>query len=126
MKLVDTDILIDFSCGHAKATQFLINLEKEGSLNISQVSEMEYLVGCRNLRELRLAKEFLSRCRIVPIREASSRLAADFLSSFYLRHKIGILDCLIAATAICEGFSLVSRNRKHYRIISELVLEVPY
>jgi predicted nucleic acid-binding protein len=34
-------------------------------------------------------------------------------------------DALIAATAIAEGFTLVSRNRKHFHMIGGLVLEVP-
>ena len=31
----------------------------------------------------------------------------------------------IAATAIAEGLTLVSRNRKHFQMIGELSLEVP-
>jgi predicted nucleic acid-binding protein len=35
------------------------------------------------------------------------------------------LDALIAATAIENGFTLVSKNRKHFQMIGELELEVP-
>jgi predicted nucleic acid-binding protein len=35
------------------------------------------------------------------------------------------LDSLIAATALDEGFTLASKNRKHFQMISELSLEVP-
>jgi predicted nucleic acid-binding protein len=34
-------------------------------------------------------------------------------------------DALIAATAIENGFTLVSKNRKHFQMISDLKLEVP-
>ncbi len=34
-------------------------------------------------------------------------------------------DALIAAVAIEDGFTLVSKNRKHFQMINELKLEVP-
>jgi predicted nucleic acid-binding protein len=34
-------------------------------------------------------------------------------------------DALIAATAITEGFTLVSRNRKHFQMISDLAFYLP-
>ena len=34
-------------------------------------------------------------------------------------------DALIAATAIENGFTLASKNRKHFHMIGELKLEVP-
>ncbi len=36
-----------------------------------------------------------------------------------------VLDALIAATAIENSLTLVSKNRKHFQMISELALEVP-
>lgn len=126
MKLVDTDILIDFSRKLLPAVGLLTRLENQGNLNISQVTEMEYLLGCRNNRELDQAKEFLSRFRVVPLKESSSHLASELLCSFHLRYGIGILDCLIAATSLTEKLPLVSRNKKHYQKIPNLVLEIPY
>ena len=35
------------------------------------------------------------------------------------------LDAVIAATAIENGFTLASKNHKHFQMISELRLEVP-
>jgi len=35
------------------------------------------------------------------------------------------LDSLIAATALEEGLTLVSKNRKHSQMISDLGLDVP-
>ena len=34
-------------------------------------------------------------------------------------------DALIAATAMEDGFTLVSKNRKHFQMIAGLKLEVP-
>jgi predicted nucleic acid-binding protein len=38
---------------------------------------------------------------------------------------LDILDALIAATALEEGLTLATKNRKHFRMIGELKLEVP-
>jgi len=34
-------------------------------------------------------------------------------------------DALIAATAIAEGFTLVSRNRKHFHMLGDLEFQSP-
>jgi predicted nucleic acid-binding protein len=36
-----------------------------------------------------------------------------------------MLDSLIAATALEEGLTLASKNRKHFHMIGDLKLEVP-
>jgi predicted nucleic acid-binding protein len=38
---------------------------------------------------------------------------------------LGTFDSLIAATAIRQGFELVSKNRKHFTMIAGLRLESP-
>lgn len=126
MHLIDTDILIDFTRQVPHAVDLLTSLENQGNLNISQVTEMEYFLGCHNNKELEQAKELLSRFRIIPLQESSSRLASQLLCSCHLSYGIGILDCFIAATAITERLTLISRNKKHYQKIPNLILDVPY
>lgn len=45
--------------------------------------------------------------------------------TFARSHGLHALDALIAATAIENGFALVSKNQKHFQMISGLSLEVP-
>jgi predicted nucleic acid-binding protein len=47
------------------------------------------------------------------------------MKTFARSHGLHTLDALIAATAMEEGLTLVSKNRKHFRMISDLSLEVP-
>lgn len=59
--LVDTDVLIDASRGVNNAVTFLEAIEKESTLAVSTVTEMELIVGCRNKTELRELDKFLAR-----------------------------------------------------------------
>ena len=40
-------------------------------------------------------------------------------------HGLQTLDSLIAATALEEGLTLATKNRKHFQMIGDLKLEVP-
>ena len=47
-------------------------------------------------------------------------------ASFHLRHHIGLLDALIAETAIGQNAELATFNKKHYGVIKELKIIQPY
>ncbi len=120
--LVDTDILVDASRGVAEAIEFLKQSEAQVTLSISVITRMELLVGCRDKREQREVEQFLKRFTVVPLNEMSSQLAVELLTRYRLSHGLQIPDALIAATAITSGHSLATKNRKHFRSISDLKL----
>ena len=50
----------------------------------------------------------------------------DDFSSHHLSHGLGILDALIAETAVgCEA-QLATFNKKHYRVVDALQMIQPY
>jgi len=49
---------------------------------------------------------------------------SDF-TAYYLSHKVGLIDALIAACAVGRNATLCTCNVKHYRIIPGLSLEQP-
>jgi predicted nucleic acid-binding protein len=52
--------------------------------------------------------------------------AFDDFSSHHLSHGLGILDALIAETAVgCEA-QLATFNKKHYRVVDALQMIQPY
>ena len=60
------------------------------------------------------------------INELVSAKAVESIASYRLSHELLIPDALIAATAITFDISLLSKNQKDYRFISELdLLEYP-
>lgn len=120
--LIDTDILIDAAREVLEAVNYLKAKEKTHRLEISVITEMELLVGCRNKKELRALGKLLDRFRIVQIRDEVSELAAKLVRTYYLSHGLLIPDALIAATAFISHVSLATRNKKDYRFIQGVKL----
>ncbi len=123
--IVDTDVLIDAGRNIGDAVTCLEEVERQASLAISIVSEMELVIGCRNKAELRSLDKFLSRFRVVKLNEQTSEIAVDLLRRYRLSHGLLIADALIAATALSQGIPLVTKNERDYRFIVGLRL-LPY
>jgi predicted nucleic acid-binding protein len=62
---------------------------------------------------------------VVPLREYTSTRAYDLLKRYAKSHGLHVFDSLVAATAIEEGLTLVTRNRRHFGMIEGLSLLVP-
>jgi len=92
---------------------------------ISQVSALELIVGARDNRDLTGRDAFLSSFVAVPLREATGTRAYDLLKRYAKSHGLHVFDSLVAATAIEEGLTLVTRNRQHFAMIEGLSLLVP-
>jgi predicted nucleic acid-binding protein len=119
---VDTDILIDVGRGIDEAATCLQAIEQQSAMAISVVTQMELIVGCRNKSELNALEHFLNRFAIVGINDNISQTAVDLLKRYRLSHCLLIADALIAATAIFEDSSLISKNQRDYRFIESLRL----
>ena len=124
--LIDTDILIDGTHGLPDAISFLASQQAAGGLNISIVSAMELIQGCRNKAELSQTKALLNRINVIPVSSATSLTACQLMENFFLGHGLVIPDALIAATAIEQGLTLYSKNIRHYRMIANLPVIRPY
>ncbi len=120
--VVDTDILIDASRDLSEAIDCLDQIERAAALDVSVVTEMELVVGCRNKTELRTLDKFLNRFQVISLNEQMSYAAADLLRRYRLSHGLLIADAFIAATAIVLDKPLVSKNQRDYKFISGLSL----
>ena len=123
--IVDTDVLIDAGRNIADAVTCLEQVERQASLAISVVSEMELVVGCRDKAELRTLDKFLARFWVMKLDEQTSDIAVDLLRRYRLSHGLLIADALIAATALSQKVPLVTKNERDYRFIAGLRL-LPY
>lgn len=123
--LIDTDILIDAGRGNDTALDVLKQLEQTATLAVSIITQMELTVGCRNKNEQRELKKFLKPFVVVALTASSSQLALKLLQQYRLSHGLLIPDSLIAATAIDQSMSLISKNQRDYRFIADLEL-LPY
>ncbi|MBI3537778.1 MAG: type II toxin-antitoxin system VapC family toxin [Chloroflexi bacterium] len=118
--VVDTDVLIDAGRGVKEAVTCLEQIEKQATLSISVVTQMELIVGCRNKTDLRALERFLARFQILKLNEAISDATVQLLNRYRLSHGLLIADALIAATVLTQNFSFATKNERDYRFIGGL------
>ena len=121
--LIDSDVLIDLSRGKQAAREYVDALPEGWA--ISQVSALEVIVGARDKRDLANIDTFLSAYQVVPLGGSTGNRAYQLLKKYAKSHGLHVFDSLVAATAIEEGLTLVTRNRRHFGVIEGLRLEVP-
>lgn len=121
--LLDTDVLIWFMRGHEGAATQLKQVPLPWQ--ISAVTYIELIQGCRDKQELiRLKKGLASYgTGILPITNQISERATQLIEELALSSGMQLADALIAATAIEHGLTLLSGNEKHFRAVSELLLQ---
>ena len=124
--LIDSDVLIDAARGHLEARAFLNDQNRTFHLQISTISAMELIVGCRNKIELSQTKRFLDPVRILPVDPNISDTAYSLIQTFTLSHGLMIPDALIAATALENGLTLLTKNTRHFQMIPKLEVVRPY
>jgi predicted nucleic acid-binding protein len=120
--LVDTDVIIDTIRNENKAIVFLEKVEKNYSIAISEITNMELIVGCRNKNELSELKKFLKHFEIISLNELIGTKAKELLEKYYLSHHLLIPDALNASVSIILNIPFVSKNHKDYAFIKELNL----
>jgi predicted nucleic acid-binding protein len=124
--LIDTDILVDLAREFNPAIAFFGGLSVETTVHVSVITKMELFVGCRNKVEQRRTGRFLEVFSMLPITQEDSLLACRILTDHYLSQGIGILDCLIGASAIRRKIPLVTKNKKHFSELPGLTVIAPY
>jgi predicted nucleic acid-binding protein len=115
--LVDTDIFIDYFNSGRFSPLFD---SSRFTLYYSIVTKKELLAksGLRDSERESILNE-LSRCRLIMLSDSITARYAE-LRRRHLSLEKG--DALIAATALVKRLPLLTRNRRHYRIIPDLVL----
>lgn len=120
--LVDTDILIDVLRNFEPTMQRLAEVEEQSQLWVSQITQMELIVGCQDKRSLKKLEKFLEKFSVLPINSAISYRTTKLLFQYRLSHGLLIPDAIIAATALVNKFALLTRNQRDFRFIQELEL----
>jgi predicted nucleic acid-binding protein len=121
--LIDSNVLIDVSRGNATAIKYVDALTEPWVL--SQVTALELIVGARDKRDVAVIDDFLSLYSMVPLSDRIGKRAYGLLKVYAKSHGLHVFDSLIAATAIENGFTLLTLNRKHYQMIDGLRIQVP-
>ena len=87
---------------------------------------MELIQDARNANEVQQALKLVAPLRIIwPTEIDCTRALSDF-ATFHLSHGLGLLDALVAATAVGSSAALCTFNVKHYHIVPGLLTSQPY
>lgn len=121
--LIDTDVLIWMTRGHAGAA---VRLQSINPWQISAVTYIELAQGCRNKQELARLKKGLSasQTEILPITEIITSRAMQLIDDYALSHGMQLGDAIIAATALENGMRVLTCNAKHFGSIQRLDIEI--
>ncbi|MBS0181607.1 MAG: PIN domain-containing protein [Nitrospira sp.] len=115
--LVDTDVFIDyFNTGRFSsvfdASRFIIYY------SIATKKELLTKLGLREAEREAIVSE-LSRGRLITLSDSITARYADLRRQHASLDKA---DVLIAATALVKRLPLVTRNKRHFRIVEDLTL----
>lgn len=124
MRLIDTDVLIDIQRGYRPALEWFATLAELPQVPGFVV--MELYQSAQNRQDAGAVKKLVRPLPVVWPTVADCRWALAEFPGLRLSHRIGLLDMLIAATAIGRGAPLITFNIKHYRSVTGLQTEQPY
>lgn len=121
--LVDTNIMVDLTRGNAKAADYLDSLGD--ACLLSAITALELIAGARSQHEVTDLDFMISAYDQIPPTDDITRRAYYLMKVYAKSAGLQTLDSLIAATALEEGLTLATKNRKHFQMIGDLKLEVP-
>ena len=120
--LIDSDVLIDYLRGYSAAVSYLEALTERQI--VSAITVAELYTGVREGAERQALEELLETFDIIPVSQTIAVTGGLFRRKFLKSHNLGIADAVIAATAEMEKAIVVTRNRKHLPMFSNVI--VPY
>jgi predicted nucleic acid-binding protein len=121
-RLLDTCILIDFLRGKEQARTFLLGLNQIPYLSALTVAEL--YGGVREGGERTKLDRLLTLFHVVPVSADIAKKGGLYRRQYHKSHGVGLVDALIAATAEEVSAIVVTLNKKHFPMISRLI--VPY
>ncbi len=110
--LVDTDIWIDYLCGHPLAVACVKQLPER--VWISAVSVAELHAGVRESAEREALALLISSLDVADLTAAITARGGLLRRDYGRSHGVGLNDALIAATALEQDLQLLTLNIKHY------------
>jgi predicted nucleic acid-binding protein len=116
--LPDTDVLIDYLRGDARAVALVA--EHSNCIILSPIVVAELYAGVRGEGEERTLREFVSLFPVVELTVEVATAGGLLRREYGRSHGVGLPDALLAATAMAEGAELKTLNVRHYPMLKEL------
>ena len=125
IRLLDADVMIDVQRQHPAAVAWYTSVPL-GSLGLPGYVLMELYQSAQNQRQTFAVDRLTSSLPLIWPTDTESLQAIRNFRSLHLSHGLGLIDALIAATALSLSASLCTFNLKHYRHVPGLVTQQPY
>lgn len=126
--VIDTDVLIDLLRDKEYAVSKIRSLEKNEELATTDINAFELYFGAYNsgdkARNITSTKGLLKNLTMIHTKEDSMETAGRIFAERKANGKmIEIRDLLIAATALQNGYKILTNNRGHFEGIEGLILQ---
>ena len=127
MKIVDTDVLIDYLRGRDPGASWAHRqLENGTRLMTTVLSRFELLAGARTSREIDSVDGLLAAIPALPLDTRGADQAAATRRALARQGSgIGMGDSLIAGIVIAAEGTLVTRNVRHFSRVAGLPVRTP-
>ena len=125
IRLLDSDVMIDLQRGFPAAVAWYQSVP-EGMLALPGHTLMELYQNAQNTQQIRVIDRLTLPFPLIWPTDFEALQAVKNFRLLHLSHGIGLVDTLIAATALSLGVPLCTFNLKHFRHIPGLVTEQPY
>ncbi len=126
MRCLDSDILISLLRGDKEAEKVIDRLDKEG-VAITAVNSFELSLGCflsNKPERIEVVKRLINSYIFLNFEKDASIMAGKIVARLEKKgQRIDWRDCMIAAIAIVNGSSIITRNVKDFSRIEGLKIE---
>ena len=120
--LIDTNIVVDLMRRHEGAIAFVVGLTRRPFLSTLTIAEL--FAGAHRRGEVQSIRAFVGGATAIDVDPDVAEEAGHILRRYRPGHGLDIVDATIAATAIHHGLRLATLNRKHFPMMTDLL--VPY
>ncbi len=123
MIIADSDVLIDTLRGQEPIASLVAGLIESRTLATTAISCFELMSGAAKISEAEWVDRLLRPIEIFEVDENASRAAAKIRRELEAAGKsIGMADYLIAGICLSRQTPLLTRNRKHFSRVPDLLL----
>ncbi len=128
MKCLDSDLLVAILRGKQEARTIVEALDEESKGATTSVNAFELYFGsnksAKKEENIKQASKLLERLTVFPLDISSSRKAAEISAKLVTKGQaIDFRDAMIAAIAVENGLTLVTRNISPFKRVKELKTE---